>query len=219
MSELANVVTENKVVSENLSTKDEILKAALFLFSRHGYKAVSVRMICEMSKANVSAISYHFGGKEELFRHCLKKNRDENEYDFDAVFKTVSSKEEALGVLREYIESIFDYTFRNFDAMRMLIKEADTDNKIAEDILLELHQKAANGLEKFLLETQGQGFIAASIDPQVIRKILYGLIVSSINSFNFDHRIGQGNFADAEYRSKLADQVMKIFSNGIVLAS
>jgi AcrR family transcriptional regulator len=47
-------------------TKSRILDFAEELFSEQGLDRVSVRDITEAAKVNVAAVSYHFGGKEEL---------------------------------------------------------------------------------------------------------------------------------------------------------
>lgn len=50
------------------STKEAILDTALELFALQGYDATSTRQIAQKSHANLSAISYHFGSKEGLYR-------------------------------------------------------------------------------------------------------------------------------------------------------
>lgn len=49
-------------------TRERILDAALELFGERGLHAASVRDVAKLARANVAAISYHFGGKEELYR-------------------------------------------------------------------------------------------------------------------------------------------------------
>lgn len=48
-------------------TRTRLLKAALTVFSRRDFDAASVRDIVQLAGANVSAVSYHFGGKEGLY--------------------------------------------------------------------------------------------------------------------------------------------------------
>jgi AcrR family transcriptional regulator len=50
------------------ATRDRILDAALDLFGERGLTGTTVRDIAERAKVNVAAISYHFGGKDELYR-------------------------------------------------------------------------------------------------------------------------------------------------------
>jgi TetR/AcrR family transcriptional regulator, regulator of cefoperazone and chloramphenicol sensitivity len=49
-------------------TRERILDAALDLFGERGLTGATVRDIAARAKVNVAAISYHFGGKEELYR-------------------------------------------------------------------------------------------------------------------------------------------------------
>jgi len=54
------------------NTREQLLLVSLSLFSEKGFEATSVREICDRAKANVSAIKYHFGSKEDLYRECFK---------------------------------------------------------------------------------------------------------------------------------------------------
>lgn len=47
--------------------KLRILLAAKKLFAKQGYDGTSVREICEEAGGNVALVSYHFGGKENVF--------------------------------------------------------------------------------------------------------------------------------------------------------
>src|SRR4029077_174956 len=49
-------------------TRERILDAALDLFGERGLAGTTVRDIAARDKVNVAAISYHFGGKGELYR-------------------------------------------------------------------------------------------------------------------------------------------------------
>lgn len=48
-------------------TRRRLLQAALKEFGQHDYDAVSTRQIVQTADANISAISYHFGGKQGLY--------------------------------------------------------------------------------------------------------------------------------------------------------
>jgi AcrR family transcriptional regulator len=58
-----------------MTTKDpvrqRILAAARELFAQHGYEGTSVRDITARAKANLAAITYHFGSKEALFHAVI----------------------------------------------------------------------------------------------------------------------------------------------------
>ena len=52
-------------------TANELVTAAVDLFSRHGYDGTSVRAITSHAGANLGAITYHFGSKEALYEAAL----------------------------------------------------------------------------------------------------------------------------------------------------
>lgn len=57
----------------SLGTRERIIKTAGALFAEHGYRGASVRRICDLARANPGAVSYHFGGKKQLYRTVLRK--------------------------------------------------------------------------------------------------------------------------------------------------
>ena len=57
----------------NMTTRDRLLQAATRLFADGGYRGASVRDICNLAGANPGAVSYHFGGKRQLYRAVLRR--------------------------------------------------------------------------------------------------------------------------------------------------
>ncbi|MDB5642749.1 MAG: transcriptional regulator [Hyphomicrobiales bacterium] len=54
------------------ATRAHIQQTATELFGRLGYRAVTVRDITDAAAVNVSAINYHFGGKEGLYHAIVE---------------------------------------------------------------------------------------------------------------------------------------------------
>jgi AcrR family transcriptional regulator len=59
-----------------VATKARILDAAETLFMEHGFEATSLRLITAAADANLAAVNYHFGSKEELFQAVLTRRLD-----------------------------------------------------------------------------------------------------------------------------------------------
>lgn len=49
------------------TTKEGLLLAAGELFAEHGVEGTSIRAIAEKCQANIAAVNYHFGSKENLY--------------------------------------------------------------------------------------------------------------------------------------------------------
>jgi AcrR family transcriptional regulator len=61
------------MINSQRDTKCRILDTAEMLFSEQGLNRVSVRDIIEAANVNIAAVSYHFGGKEELITAVFER--------------------------------------------------------------------------------------------------------------------------------------------------
>jgi AcrR family transcriptional regulator len=59
------------------ATRRRLLDAAGRLFADQGFRGASVRDICDQANANPGAVSYHFGGKRQLYRAVVRQAADE----------------------------------------------------------------------------------------------------------------------------------------------
>lgn len=57
----------------NSSTRQRLIEAASALFADRGHSGASVRDICNLARVNPGAVSYHFGGKRQLYRTALRQ--------------------------------------------------------------------------------------------------------------------------------------------------
>ena len=57
--------------------KERILDAAEALFAHHGFYGVSVREITKAAQVDVALVSYHFGGKRELFTAVFQRRAEQ----------------------------------------------------------------------------------------------------------------------------------------------
>ena len=57
------------------ATRRALISAAVAVFADRGYEAASVRTITARAKVNQGAITYHFGGKDGLYREVLRTAR------------------------------------------------------------------------------------------------------------------------------------------------
>ncbi len=56
------------------ATRADLVEAAVEVFAAKGFEGASVREIARAANANLAAISYHFGGKEGLYREVLTQS-------------------------------------------------------------------------------------------------------------------------------------------------
>jgi AcrR family transcriptional regulator len=140
----------------NRATEKRLLEAAGEIFAEHGYRAATVRQICERAGANIAAVNYHFGDKEGLYRAVLRSVPDAHaeKYPSSIGLNPAATAEQKL---RAYIESLLH---RVFDAGRpgwhtKIIAREMSEPTRALDTLLEevarpLHQELASIIRELL---------------------------------------------------------------------
>src|ERR1700722_13879996 len=72
----------------NESTPNLILEAAKRLFAAKGFDGTSVKELSEAAGTNICLISYHFGGKEGLYRTCLQQFGDSTGNSVEQILRT-----------------------------------------------------------------------------------------------------------------------------------
>lgn len=54
-------------------TKERLLETAGAIFAEKGFRAATVREICQRAQANLAAVNYYFGDKERLYVESIKR--------------------------------------------------------------------------------------------------------------------------------------------------
>jgi AcrR family transcriptional regulator len=92
-------------------TKLALIEAAGELFAEFGLRGASIRTIAEKASANVAAVNYHFGTKENLYaqvlRYSLEKTRTGAPLDWVRHPETIDTPEKAAVRLRQFITERF----------------------------------------------------------------------------------------------------------------
>jgi TetR/AcrR family transcriptional regulator, regulator of cefoperazone and chloramphenicol sensitivity len=135
-------------------TPARILEAAGEIFADLGYRAATVRHICEKAGANVAAINYYFGDKEGLYLAVLRSVPNAHAEKYRPELHANATAEEKL---RAYIESLLN---RVFDPgrpgwhakiiAREMVEPTRALDSLLEEIARPLHQQLAGIVRELL---------------------------------------------------------------------
>jgi len=88
-----------------MKTKERIIKTASDLYAERGFDNVSVRDITKAANANLSAINYHFVGKDGLVSEVISKTLAQlNDHRIELLKKVKTENEDKL-TLRQIISA------------------------------------------------------------------------------------------------------------------
>ena len=150
-------------------TREEILKAAVELFSERGYENTSIRDICSKAGVNVAAVNYHFKGKSGLGDAVVEhlfENISEQPHYF-ANFAEISTEKEWKNKIKEFIRNFISdrdkEEYRNFYRSRLIFLELDNPSPLFEL----MYEKYLGPLQKNLIKLIGMGLPTDATEEEV----------------------------------------------------
>ena len=150
------------------STESRLLEAAGEIFAEYGYRATTVRQICEKAKANVAAVNYHFGDKDGLYlavlRH-LHKVRDEKNPTNPGLSSKASREEKLRAFISAILHRMLDRDSPDW-YMKLMVREMIEPTR-ALDVMVEE--------EQWLAKIDGRpprdrATLSRLIDPSLLRE-------------------------------------------------
>lgn len=101
-------------------TCEALLAAGRELFAQRGYDGASIRAITALAGANLGAVTYHFGSKENLYHEVLRRAVTPLRERVEAALQRPGS---ALDRVVAVVEAYFEFFSRNPDLPRFLLQE------------------------------------------------------------------------------------------------
>ncbi|MDZ7789483.1 MAG: TetR family transcriptional regulator [Xanthomonadales bacterium] len=137
----------------SVSTRDRILDTAERLFSEQGFHLTTLRQITRAADANLAAVNYYFGSKQELIRAIFRRRLDAlNAARLERLdtIEEETRRPELEAVLEAFVEPALEFT-RGGDAegqrfMQLLLRAfADRDTALHEA----MRQEYAHVMRRF----------------------------------------------------------------------
>jgi AcrR family transcriptional regulator len=122
-----------------------LLRAALDLFTTRPYDDVSVDEICARADVAHGLLSYHFGGKRQLFAAAVRLAWDE----LISYERPLESEVTVVEKFRGYLTRHFDYFRRHPERFRLMTRSGHADEHIL-DVLRSARRDAVKEIEAFL---------------------------------------------------------------------
>ena len=167
---------------ERLRQRQEMLAAALDLFSQKGYHNVSMHEIAEKAEFAIGTLYKFFQNKEDLYKTMVLERCD----DFEAALSSIlAQSEDEVEKLRHYVRFRGDRFRHNLPFVRLFLAEsrgisynlkAGVDAEVRRryyDMLKRLAAVFASGIEKRRFKKIADPFyLAAALDSAIDASLL-----------------------------------------------
>jgi AcrR family transcriptional regulator len=140
---------------------ERLLAVATDLFAREGFDAVSVRDITSRARANLGAVTYHFGSKEALFHAVIDRTGSRFADRFTAI---AGGDGPPLTRIARIVTMVL--TERDLPAPSMILRELANDRPLPPP-LLRLMQRNLGTIMALIREGQRDGSIRAG-EPRLL---------------------------------------------------
>jgi TetR/AcrR family transcriptional regulator len=159
-----------------------IRNAAEALFARHGYSGVSVKEISAAANANISAVSYYFGGKEGLYTSIMERHAQKIKESLQEISATDASPLEKIHCLAERITNI-RRSNPNFNGIWSFALISCESGGSAEEVI----GKIRRFLEECVTEASKNGECNLVIRPHLIDILLHNTLLNCnrCEAYNF----------------------------------
>ncbi|WP_309399284.1 CerR family C-terminal domain-containing protein [Cerasicoccus maritimus] len=166
-------------------TCERLLKVAAEHFAAQGYRQARVADICHEAEANQAAVSYHFGGKYELYESSLKHALEIASAKFPLPCDESLPPEERL---RQFLSAACRRIFDESEGSlfpKMMVKEMAEPTEALETILRDLVAKERDIIIGIVREILGP---KATEEDLILSHLS---IVALFQFFNFSRSIRQ----------------------------
>lgn len=138
------------------NTEERLLDAAGEIFAEFGYRAATVRQICEKAGANVAAVNYYFGDKEKLYRAVLRSVPHAHAQKYPSrlgLGPEATPAEQLRGYVRSLLFRIFDEGRPGWHVKiiaREMVEPTPALDSLLEEVARPLHRELASIVRRLL---------------------------------------------------------------------
>lgn len=205
-----------------MSSRQALVAAAQQLFAEKGYSGTTVKDLADHAGVNVSLVSYHFGGKEGLYRSCLEAFANQNTAAAARILEPAENETEFRVRLYMFAEHMVSLS----DSEPHVCKIVHRDFEFLEDPKSEVAQIAAQVfersflplyhlLEKFLLAAQKSKILRSDVPGPIATTLVFGGLMQMVRMEEKRRRyLGQELLA-SKVRTETLKTYVDIFLKGL----
>lgn len=202
-------------------SRKTILTVAAKLFAKLGLDKCSTREIAKESKANISLISYYFGGKEglykEVLRECALEIKERVQLRLIENKDLPVTKERFIKEIEATVESIIFFRTKYPEVAQIFSREKLTGLQHSKELHEEIFYPLIQNFFKLIRQAQKEKIVKPNISPA----LFFILLSEGIWGFYELQECPTPLLKDCknlyQNKNKLSQQIVQIFIEGALI--
>jgi AcrR family transcriptional regulator len=196
-------------------TKARLEAAAKSAFAKHGFHGATVQQIATDAGVNVSLINHHFGGKEALYRACLRRFGQERLIALDRFLAPSKTSAEFQAKLQLLVTELLDQHRAEPEILAILLRDVGDPDLWGKELEQQLFGFTTK-LAQVFAEAKARGFLRKGIDPLAAATVLYHTFSGLIQFGAHIERVTGLTLDDDTTRRSTIDKALDILFHGVL---
>lgn len=160
-----------------MNIKENILSAAIELFSKRGFEGVSIREIAIHAKVHFASIRYHYGDKEDLYKVCVSKHGEGRLLSAQRFLSAEPKSQEDMRLRFAYaIDDVFRIHNENPFLTKLLLMEVESTGHRSDLVLKKTMVKMTETFAEFFKACQANKLLDQNVDPVFLTQSTMGIL-------------------------------------------
>lgn len=183
-----------------LDSKQALLLAAKKVFAEKGFEGATVKDLADEAGLNVSLVSYHFGGKDGLYRACVLQFAEARIDAIERILKPATSESELRVRLRLFGDEFVDVHVREPDLCKIIHRDVERMTEIGEEVFRQSFFKLFMKFVDFLKSAEKAKLTKKLKDPQLTASLIFGSLIHTLHTEPHRALLGLPSIRDTKYR-------------------
>jgi AcrR family transcriptional regulator len=198
-----------------------LLHSAAKLFCKKGLDKTSTRDIAQESKVNISMISYHFGGKEGLYKQVLMDFAKNIESGSTEILETFAgqemTKESFYKEMSAIINHMIQTRIKNPEICTMLSRDKIEGMPLSQEIHEQIFYPLILKFLDLMAAAQSKKIVKADVNPTLFFILMSEGIFGFFEVAGCKTKIADRSAGLVNEPENLKNQIVKIYLEGILL--
>lgn len=210
---------ESQMSEGVVNSRSTIMKEAIRLFALHGLDGTSVRDIAQASNCNISAISYYFGGKTNLYKAVIREFALNSRDEFNKIHLKYknhpANQTNFFNFVSDMIDIVHKMIYHSNDHFKILEREKIFGHPNSKELVQEVLIPVSNQFIAVFEEAQSLGLISKDTNGS----FFFFMMLEAIKGLSIHNECAKRsefdfiNFPDKPQFVK--EQLLNLFKNGL----